>query len=152
MKEDQTWQNKELAAELFLSPSEILLSLSRSEAAGLIDYPQSKKVYRQAIWEFIEHGLRYVFPAIPGTIVNGTYTAHSHPFMKTKFPSEENYVWPDGRGKDRGLAIEPLLEEQVKAAAADPSFYRMMALVDVLRVGRAREKTIAADELRNIIL
>jgi hypothetical protein len=74
-------------------------------ASGLIDYKESKKVYRKSLWEFIEHGLRYVFPAIPRTIVNGMYAAHSHSFMKIKFPGEVNYVWPDGRGKDRGLAF-----------------------------------------------
>ncbi len=32
-----------------------------------MDYAQSKTVYRQSLMEFIEHGLRYVFPARPGT-------------------------------------------------------------------------------------
>lgn len=152
LKANHPWQNKELAAELSLSPAEIFLSLNRSEASGLIDYTKSKTVYRQSLWEFIEHGLRYVFPATPGTMVNGIYTAHSHPFMKTKFPSDMNYVWPDERGTARGLAIEPLYDEQVKAVQSDPKLYLAMALIDVLRIGRIREKTVAIDELRNIIL
>jgi hypothetical protein len=146
------WQNKDLAAELFLSPAEISISLYRSESAGLIDYTNSKSVYRQSLMEFIEHGLRYVFPAIPGTMVNGLYTAHSHPFMKGQFPSEMNYVWPDARGEVRGLAIGPLYKEQVKAAQSDPTLYLMLALIDVIRVGRVREMKVAIEELKKQIL
>ena len=151
-KAGSPWQNKDLAAELFLSPAEISISLYRSDSAGLIDYTQSKTVYHQSLMEFIEHGLRYVFPAIPGTMVNGLYTAHSHPFIKAQFSSEMNYVWPEARGDFRGLAIEPLYKDQVKAAQLDPKLYLMLALIDVIRVGRVREMEVAIEELKNQLL
>ena len=151
-KAGRPWQNKDLAAELFLSPAEISISLNRSDQAGLIDYAKSKTVYRQSLMEFIEYGLRYVFPANPGTIVSGMYTAHSHPYMKQQFPSEMNYVWPDPRGEVRGLAIKPLYKEVVKAAGLDPSLYLMLALIDVIRVGRVREMKVAIAELKKQIL
>jgi hypothetical protein len=151
-KDGKSWQNKDLAAELFLSPAEISLSLSRSDIGGLIDYAGSKTVYRQSLMEFIEHGLRYVFPAGPGTFVNGLYTAHSHPFMQKQFSSEMNYVWPDPRGEVRGLAIKPLYKEQVKAAQLDPDLYLMLSLLDVIRVGRVRETKVAIEELKKHIL
>jgi hypothetical protein len=147
-KGNKPWQNKDLAAELLLSPAEISLSLYRSESSGLIDYSGSKTVYRQSLMEFLEHGLRYVFPAIPGTLVNGLYTAHSHPFMQRHFDSDMNYVWPEGRGEGRGLAIEPLYKDQVKAAQGDPKLYLMLALIDVIRVGRVREMKVAIEELK----
>lgn len=146
------WQNKDLAAELFLSPAEISISLNRSDIGGLIDYNQSKMVYRQALMEFIVHGLRYVFPTRPGTMVNGLYTAHSHPFMQQQFSSELNYVWPDPRGEVRGLAIKPLYKDQVKAARLDQTLYLMLALVDVIRVGRVREMKVAIEELKKHVL
>jgi hypothetical protein len=151
-KDGRPWQNKDLAAELFLSPAEISISLNRSDIGGLMDYAQSKTVYRQSLMEFIEHGLRYVFPARPGTIVNGLYTAHSHPFMQQQFSSEMNYVWPDPRGEVRGLAIKPLYKDQVKAAQLDPTLYLMLALLDVIRVGRVREMKVAIEELKKHIL
>lgn len=40
-------------------------------------------------------------------MVRGIATAHSHDFMKEKFISEMNYVWPDANGDIMGLAIEP---------------------------------------------
>jgi DNA-binding MarR family transcriptional regulator len=151
-KGDKNWQNKDLAAELFISPSEVSDSLNRSGVAGLLDSKKKKKVYRNALIEFIEHGLHYVFPVLPGTMVNGIYTAHSHPFMHAHFQSELNYVWSDPRGDVRGLSIEPLYKKQISAAKIDPTLYLMLALIDVIRVGRARERKIAIDELEKIIL
>ena len=34
------------------------------------------------------------------------------------------------------------------AAKSDPKLYELLALVDTLRVGRARERTMAEEELR----
>lgn len=151
-KEDQPWQNKDLAAELFISPPEISESLYRSAMGGLIESENKKKVYRQSLMEYLEHGLHYVFPALPGTMINGLYTAHLHPFMQKQFSSELNYVWPDLRGKVRGLSIEPLYKNQVSAARLNPRLYLMLALVYVIRVGRVREIKVAVGELQKMIL
>lgn len=151
-KKDQPWQNKDLAKDLFISPSEISDSLNRSCIAGLLDREKKKKVYRQSFMEFIQHGLRFVFPASPGTMVNGMPTAHSHPFMKSHFQSEINFVWPDVRGNDLGLGIEPFYKKQVNAAKLDSEMYLMLALIDVIRVGRVREIQVAVEELKRLLL
>jgi hypothetical protein len=96
--------------------------------------------------------MAYVFPARPGTMANGIYTAHSHPFMQTKFPSEINYIWNDAFGDVRGLTIEPFYKNQVKAAKIDPALYLLLALLDVIRVGRVREIKVAIAELKRQIL
>lgn len=102
--------------------------------------------------EFLEHGLHYVFPVIPGGMVNGLPTAHSHPFMQKHFKSELAYVWADARGKQRGLSVEPLYKEAVKAAQQDELLYKMLGLIDVILVGRVREINFAIKELKSIIL
>lgn len=56
-------------------------------------------------------------------------------------------VWPDMDGKVKGRAIEPLHSGVPKATQADPQLYALLALVDVLRVGRAREREFAEAEL-----
>lgn len=152
-KGDIPWQKKDLAAELQISSSEISESLHRSSISGLVDADQKKKVYRQSLMEFLEHGLQYVFPVLPGTVVNGMYTAHSHPFMRQYFSSGgTQYVWPHPRGNVRGLSIEPLYKFQVNAATQDEKLYLLLALSDVIRVGRAREKKVAIEELKKYIL
>jgi hypothetical protein len=151
-KQNTIWQNKDLAAELYISPAEVSESLHRSSIAGLIDHEKKKKVHRQSLMEFLEHGLHYVFPALPGTMNNGLYTAHSHPFMQAQFQSELNYVWPDPRGEFRGLSIEPLYKNQVNAVKQDADLYTMLALIDVIRVGKVRESKVAINELKKRIL
>jgi hypothetical protein len=148
-KGNKPWQNKDLARELHISPSEISESINRSITAGLLGLPD-KHVFKQSLLEFIEHGLHYVYPVVPGGMSNGIYTAHSHPFMEKLFKSEMKYVWPDPEGKVRGLSIEPLYKEQVDAAEKDALFYKMMALVDVMRVGRVREWKVAMNELNKV--
>jgi len=148
---NNNWQLKNLATLLHLSASEVSESLNRSRVAGLIDY-KKEKIKRQSLMEFIEHGLHYVFPQAPGTIVNGIPTAHSHPFMKQYFDSELMYVWNDFKGKEKGLAIEPLYPKQVDAIKHDEVLYKMLALVDVIRVGKTREIAVAVKELNKMII
>lgn len=151
-KGNQPWQNKDLASELLISPAEVSDSLNRSGMAGLIEHEKKRKVYRQNLIEFIEHGLHYVFPAVPGTMVNGMSTSHSHPYMRSQFQSELHYVWPDAKGEVRGLSIEPLYKSQVKAARVDGKLYLMLAMIDVIRVGRVREMKFAIELLKENIL
>lgn len=131
----ESWQLAGLATSLRISISEISESLNRSRIAGLIDY-NKKKVGRQNLFEFLEHGVRYVFPQEPGAMVRGVPTAHSHPSMKQKFISEIDYVWPDSKGSVMGLMIEPFYQKQVQAVGEDQVYYTLLALVDVIRVGK----------------
>ncbi len=145
------WQLVGLSSSLRISISEISESLNRSRLAGLIDY-KKKKVSRQNLLEFLEHGVRYVFPQQPGSLVRGIPTAHSHPDMKKVFISEMAYVWPDNKGEAMGLVIEPLYQKQVEAVKEDQEYYRLLALVDVIRVGKVREVKYAVNELKKDIL
>ena len=145
------WQYRDLSALLFISISEISESLNRSHLAGLVDESR-RKVYRQNLLEFIEHGLHYVFPQSPGRLVIGMATAHSHPFYKPKLVSEINYVWPDENGDLRGLAIETLYNGVTKAARKDGELYKILASIDIIRVGKARELKMALAELHKSIL
>ena len=148
---NEGWKIMDLVKSLHISQSEISESLNRSSLAGLIDFSK-KKVMRLSLMEFLEYGIHYVFPQHPGAIVRGIATAHSHPFMKKKIISSENYVWADADGKIRGQAIEPLLNSVVKAVKDDEELYKLLAMVDVIRVGKTREVKIAIAELKKTLL
>jgi hypothetical protein len=144
-------QLMQLSGSMFISLSEVSESLNRSRIAGLIDYDK-KRVSRQNLMEFLEHGIRYVFPQKPGILVRGIPTAHSHPFMRKSFSGEANYVWEDAKGKLIGEQIEPLYAKQTEAVKIDAVFYKLLALVDVVRVGKVREIKVGIAELKKIIL
>lgn len=150
-KGDRKWQNKDLVHELYISGSEISKSLARSEFAGLIGHDR-RNVFRQSLMEFIQYGLHYVFPAQPGGMSNGILTGHSHPVIAERFHPEFKYVWPDATSYDRGLSIQPLYSTVVKAVKEDAVLYKLLAMIDVIRVGRVREMKLAIDELKKHIL
>jgi hypothetical protein len=148
---EPNWQYRDLAASLSISVSEISESLNRSHMAGLVDESR-RKVHRKSLMEFIEYGLHYVFPQAPGSMVTGIPTAHSHDFYAAKFASELNYVWQDDNGSMRGLSIQPMYKTVIKAVKLDEELYKMLASIDIIRVGRVREMKVAIGELKKLIL
>ena len=150
-KRNEQWFNKDLAYELSISSSEISESLNRSRIAQLID-EEKQHVFKKNLIEFLVHGLKYVFPEVPGTIGQGIPTAHSAPPLNRMIKSFEQYVWEDINGDSKGLIITPLYKTMPKAARRDYNLYELLALVDTLRIGKARERNIAEDELKKRIL
>lgn len=146
-KKDLPWLMKDLSNELGISASEVSESLHRSAIAGLIG-KDKKRLMKMAILDFLEHGLRYVYPQIPGAKVRGVATAHAAPPLVDEIASSDPCVWPYAEGKVRGESIEPLHPKVPEACLKDPLFYEYMALCDALRVGRAREKNMAIEEIR----
>lgn len=144
---EQLWNQMSLADSLCISQSEISKSIARSKFAGLLD-STGRQVRKLALLEFIQYGISYVFPQQPGAIVRGLPTAHSAPPLVRIIVSEESYVWPSGRGKSRGQSIIPLYPSVIEASENDNNLYELLALVDAIRVGRAREKEIAIKELK----
>jgi len=107
--------NKEIASQLQISPSEVTESLARSAFAGLYD-PATKHVMARALLDFLQYGIKYVFPQQPGALVRGMPTQP----LCNLIQSNEPYVWPDADGAVRGQAIEPLYPTAVQAATNDP--------------------------------
>jgi hypothetical protein len=149
--EDKEWQFQDIARAIYISPAEVSESLSRSSFAGLINY-ERRKVFRNAFFEFLQFGLPYVFPQAPGPMTKGMATSHSHKYFKGNIVSNEVFVWPDPNGSDYGQAIEPLYINQVKAAKEDSRLYEILAMLDVIRVGKNREKKVAINYLRKLLL
>lgn len=144
---DQTWFQKPLAEALGISQSEISKSLNRSKYAGLLT-PNGKTIMKMALLEFLQYGLRYVFPQKPGAVVRGVPTSHSAKPLSDEIQSSEAYVWPYGKGTVRGQSIVPLYASVPEAALKDAKLHELLALTDALRVGRARERELAVKELK----
>ena len=147
---NDNWQQIPLAQSLKMSQSEVSQSVARSKFAGLLD-DSSKRVMRQALFDFLQYGLAVVFPAKPGAVVRGIPTAHSTAPLNKEISSGEDYVWPFAKGNIRGHGITPLYATVPQAALNDEQLHALLALADALRVGKAREKNMAVQELKNRI-
>ncbi len=143
---NDSWQQLPLAHSLKMSQSEVSQSVARSKYAGLLD-DSGKRVMRQALNDFLQYGLAVVFPTKPGAIVRGMPTAHSAPPLNLDISSGENYVWPFAMGDIRGHSITPLYSSVPQAVLDDERLYELLSLIDALRVGKAREKNLAIQEL-----
>lgn len=148
---EQNWRYSDLSEMLSISQSEIAEALNRSMQARLVD-SSKKVVFRESLLEFLVHGLKYVFPAQPGAIVRGIPTAHSaKPLNQVIEEGGEAYVWPSSVGNIRGQAIVPLYNNVSFAIRKDPLLYEMLALIDAIRAGRAREQELAIKSLKKLI-
>jgi hypothetical protein len=146
---NRNWKQSEIADELGISRAEISNALDRCADVNLLDH--DKRVpQKAALLEFIQYGLKYVFPAKPGPLCRGIGTSHSAPPLSKKIVSDpsDSYVWSKSDGKLRGQEIEPLYPSipMINFESA-PKLYEMLALVDAVRVGRVRERKIAIEEL-----
>ena len=145
------WNQTQLAESLKLSQSEISQSLARSNFSRLINMAD-KTVMRHNLLDFLQYGLAYVFPQVPGPLVRGLPTSHSAEPLNKLIRSSEAYVWPWSKGNVRGHRIEPLYPKVPEAASMDSKLYEMLALIDAFRVGRAREKNLGIIELKKRII
>jgi hypothetical protein len=138
----------DLGLALGLSASEAHAAVRRLIEARLLD-PVTHQVRREAFRNFLVHGLPYVFPASPGAITRGVPTAWAAPVMAGIINSAEQIppVWPDPVGSVQGAAVPPLYASVPRVARQDPELYGLLAWVDALRLGRARERKIAVEEI-----
>ena len=142
----KSWKGKDLAIQLHLSASEVSESLHRSMVARLVNEAKNK-VNATAFLEFLVHGLRYVYPATLGASRRGVPTAYSAPPLSAVVKSPQALVWASEAGTVSGETIEPLYPTVPKSAKEDGALHELLALIDAVRVGRAREANLAKDEL-----
>jgi len=139
----------DLGQEIGLSQTEVSFALARARHSGLVD-ASKRRPNRTALEEFLIHGLKYVFPAELGAVCRGLPTSHSMTPLSKTIVSEphDQYVWPYADGNVRGQSVAPLYPSAPYAASRDPKLHEFLALIDALRVGRARERNLAVEEIK----
>ena len=147
---NSSWTQPEVAKALHMSASEVNHGLKRLAACHLFNL-RERRVVRASLLEFLVSGLRYVFPAQLGHFGEGMPTSVGASVLKGKvrLGAEDTLVWltADRARAVRGRVVAPLYKNVPLAAAEDPALHDYLALADALRVGRARERALAKDEL-----
>jgi len=139
----------ELGRALGMSASETHASVRRLSEARLVE-PQTRRVRREVLANFLVHGVPHAFPATPKDVTRGMPTAWAAPVMQGKFGGKDQLapIWPDPDGDVQGATVKPLYPSVPHAARVDKKLYDLLALVDALRIGRARERQWAEKEIR----
>lgn len=142
-----------LATELGMSASEVHGAIARLREGRLV-IPESRRVARQALRDFLVSGIAHVFPAREGEPARGITTAWAAPALEGAFKESDGLapVWAHPKGASRGPSVAPLYKTAPVAALRDPELYDYLALVDTLRLGRARERKAAIALLDKRIL
>ncbi|MCU7919073.1 MAG: nucleotidyltransferase domain-containing protein [Candidatus Thiodiazotropha sp. (ex Epidulcina cf. delphinae)] len=145
------WSYSRLALQLGMSPSEVHSAVKRAIGAGLaIRLNKKIRPHIKNLEEFLLHGIQYVFAPELGGLTWGMATGHATPSLAGHFTVDDAPppVWPDPEGEVRGEAFSPLYQSVPVAAKNDPKLYELLALVDAIRGGRARERNIAKKVLK----
>ena len=156
---DVRWTYVQFSYELYISASEINAGVKRLAKSNLaiINHKGDNSqptIVRNALIEFLVHGVKYAFPPVRGELTRGMPTAYAAPPLSKRIvqSKEPPPVWPDKDSKVRGYSFAPLYKTVPQAARKDQELYELLALVDAVRDGRAREKKMAEKELTKRIL
>ena len=136
-----------LAASIGLSVGECHNAVRRLGLASLLN-PVSRRPAGELLARFLVHGVPYAFPAQVGAAAVGVATGASSLVPGSQPSSLEAYVWPDLDGTAQGMALTPLFPNATSLPARNSALYEILALIDALRIGHAREKKVAEDLLR----
>jgi hypothetical protein len=146
------WVQASLASDLGVSPSVVNRALKKAEAVGLYSSHRRSVNVRNLV-EALVHGSRFFLAPERGGEVRGQPTAWSAPSLRQELVGGElmPLVWPDPEGQVRGTSLAPLHPRAPWASRRDAAFYKALALVDVLRVGGAKERAAAERLLGDVI-
>jgi hypothetical protein len=138
-----------LARELCMSSSEIHEGIGRAQKSRLLTEDERPRL--SALLEFLVHGLPYCLPAEHGSIAKGIPTSFAGPPLNAQIVFDQDAlipVWPHSDGTARGYELKPIYRSAPDAALKDPKLYELLALVDAVRNGRARERKLAISHLQ----
>ena len=141
----------ELGRRTCISASEAHAAVRRLRESSLI--AANWHVLKHNALEFLLHGLRYAFPAVnEGGFAKGMPTSYAAPVADGVFAvSGEIPVWQTSCGDACGRAISPLYPTVPDAASKDRGLYDRLAVFDMLRAGRLRERQFAEQKLMEML-
>ena len=120
---DDPYSVRNLEASLGISKTEVNQSIKRSLASGIASKDRElgrPKPSRRNLFNFIVHGLKFTFPAKPGSMQRGMPTAFAAPMLEGLLMSAGNYiyVWPHASGREMGQSVDPLFKSASRRSLA----------------------------------
>jgi len=141
---------REVAESTLVSIAEVHGAIRRLETAALVA-PGERRAPPDVLLPFLRYGAPHAFPPIVGPETVGVRTAYLvEPAPTEVGEGRAEYVWPSPDGSWRGPSLVPLHPRAAGIAEHNPSLARLLALVDVLRVGSTQDRHAAEEELRRL--
>lgn len=148
--EHLNWPQNKLALHLCYSVSAVNPGIKRLKQSNLLRSRLEGNLYQPvlaACEEFLISAVKYIYPGELGGYTRGIPTCYAAPVFGGEIMEGNDGipVWPHEEGKQRGLALKPLYHNIPKSITEfpDQAFYDLLALIDALRFGRARERNMA---------
>lgn len=145
------WTQAQFAQNLHIPQAAMTRSLQRLTAVSLLDH-RHRSVNRAGAEGLLVYGVPYLIPVVFGPPSRGVPTAHSAPPLCDLVSANGAVVWADDEGTVTGTTLTPLHPSVPLAAREHPDLHALLALVDALRSGRLRERTLAMRELHTRIM
>lgn len=140
---EREWKYSTVAHDIHMSQSEVHSGVKRLKKCGLLtEFSMSvggnsetqTLPDKENILEFLEHGIRYVFPAEKREPVNGLPTSYGLGHLFKGYEGEAFIpVWEYPAADYFGFGIKPLYKTLPLACIDDFELYELMALVDAVR-------------------
>lgn len=140
--DSELWTYQSLADALLLPKSSLFRSIQNAEAGRLLN---NKRLNEARFIHFLMYGVPVIFPVTTGSMDIGTPTSMTANLFGSAYQlvSTTPHIWPNPNGQIKGIAIEPLHASAVGLAERDSDAHRLLAAVDGLRLGGARETEMA---------
>ena len=145
------WTFRQLSQDLQVNISTIHKSYNNLKNSSLVIYGF---INLSGLFEFIKHGVRYVFPVQLGEDQKGIKAGRSNIIFSSKIATRYEMVWESPSGECIGRSYQPLHPSLLKSWSHDSRFKDMIDLIDVLRLTdcRARDRNLAHQVLEEMIL
>lgn len=141
----------DLASRVSMSYGETHNAVKRLQMGKMVRRDERRAV-RRLLFDFVIHGVRHVWPAMVGPEARGIRTAAGAPALEKMLSDASPMVWPFAVGKSRGRTLTPLYPGAPRTQSMNPPLYDLLTLVDAMRTGRARERSLAAQLLEEKIV
>jgi len=142
----------EIPADLSAAPSQVHASIQRLDAAGLLKAEQ-RVTNPRALLDFLVGGVRYAFPVQRGPLATGVPTAYSAAPLNALVDAIDVVVWPAPKLPEtvRGFSVTPLYPRAALLKDRDPTTYRILTVVDALRLGDLKIRQHAKEALESLV-
>lgn len=155
----QAWKQRELAHSLGISLGETNACIGRLLQANLLRKGRAPSppitAATEAAEAFIIHSIAYLFPGKLGAQTIGIPSGIAAPIFHKRIAggNHSTIVWPDAHGTHTGQAISPIHPCVTTALKRneDPRFYALLAALDLIRIGRPRERQIAIKVIKETL-